>query len=180
MTSTPEQSYKVEKLRGHEDFAWKGDVRQILCSSDPQLLGLMPNIINNTPAAQGIGAKLKQKPRLWSFSTLELSQSALQRVHYWIVCWWTHCLQALAILAQWVYRDQCSNYSKRTQTNRMSYIPQQKELGLVYRQIQRPGSKIGKLWCKPHRQEQNGANQAIPPQIIRTYHHNTFHCWSTI
>ena len=54
MTTPPEASYKVDKLRGHEDFsAWKGDVRQILWSSDPQLLGLMPNPINNTVAAQG-------------------------------------------------------------------------------------------------------------------------------
>ena len=54
MTTPPEKSCKLDKLLGHEDFAaWKGDVRQILRSSDPQLLGLMRNPIKNTSAAQG-------------------------------------------------------------------------------------------------------------------------------
>ena len=54
MTMPPETSYKVDKLYDHEDFAaWKGDVYKIVRSSDPQLLDLIPNSINNTLDAQG-------------------------------------------------------------------------------------------------------------------------------
>ena len=64
MTTPPETSYKLDKPRGHEDFAaWKGDVGQILRSSDSQLLGLMPYPINNTPATQGNWRKAEEKAK---------------------------------------------------------------------------------------------------------------------
>ena len=53
MTKQPETSYKVDKLRDLEDIVtWKGNMLQILLSSDPLLLDLILNRNNNTTAAR--------------------------------------------------------------------------------------------------------------------------------
>ena len=49
-------------MHDHEDFsARKEDVRHILRSSDPQLLGVKPNQINNVPIAQENWRKAEAK-----------------------------------------------------------------------------------------------------------------------
>ena len=40
--------YKVDKLRGHEDFAsWRRDIRLVPRANDPKMFGLMPGPLKN-------------------------------------------------------------------------------------------------------------------------------------